>query len=236
MHSKKICKILPTLIDEFTELNIAEETQFILESLQPAATSAIADGINPMKDYYFQEHMLKLIRDKYKANYTFGGYLEKRGKLWNGFENSKEMIHLGIDINNLTPGMDIAAPCGLTVVHVYVDSSEFNGWGTRIIFKMDKPYLAADYLLLGHLAIPQREIPVGHHFNEGEIVGRIGNYNDNGGWFIHLHVQLIKADMWNLYKARNELEKIDGYLLDTDIDKALDEKWSADPTDLIFPE
>jgi len=215
------CKILPDLTKySFTLVNVAEEVSQLYDL-------SVKD--NPMKNYNTQEEALTKIKDKYQTNYTFGGYLEDRSNLWNGFESSSRMIHLGIDINNLLPGMIVVTPCDMTVVHVMVDQSKFNGWGSRLIFKLKEPYLGADYLLFGHLA--NVDLPVvGSEIKKEQKFGQIGDGNDNGGWFIHLHVQLIKQIMFDKYQSN--LELLDGYLLDGEIDKGID--YSSDPTLLVF--
>lgn len=138
------------------------------------------------------------------------------------------MIHLGVDINNLKVGEPVCLPRDAIVVHVLKDESEHNGWGGRLIFKMDKPYKNCDYLLYGHLT---HELPeVGMRFKAGDVVGFLGESQKNGGWFVHIHVQLVKQAMIDLFIK--DLRFIDGYLLDRDGElKASD--ISDDPTLLI---
>lgn len=182
---------------------------------------------NPMKTIGLQEELLTYLQKKYDTKYTIGGYLEDRSRLWAGFEESEKMLHLGVDINNLEVGESVSIPCDAVVIHVFKDESKMNGWGGRLIFKMSRPYRGADYLLYGHL---DHDLPlVGTAFKKGDIVGRIGNSDENGGWFIHLHVQLVTQLMIDRFK--NDLRYIDGYLLDKDDIKP--EEVGADPTLLI---
>ncbi len=208
-----LCKILPNLKDErFLEVNLASENDLTRSGDMSSIDS--------------QESLLTNIKEKYNTKYTIGGYLEERSKLWEGFEASKKMLHLGIDINNLEVGESVSVPCDATVFHVYKDKSVMNGWGGRLIFKLDQPYLGAEYLMYGHLS---HELPeVGTKFKRDEIVASIGPATENGGWFIHLHVQLVTQKMIDRFP---DLNMIDGYLLDSD--DFTPEEVSADPVDLI---
>lgn len=180
-----------------------------------------------MKNIQNQLEFLEATRLKYSTQCILGGFLEDRSLLWSGFEESKKMIHLGIDINNLQVGSSVTLPCSATVVHVFKDTSKLNGWGGRLIFKLSQPYLGADYLLYGHLD-PERLPANGTRFNLGDIVGYLGDVTVNGGWFIHLHVQLIKEAM---FKSYENLDKLDGYLLDSDT--FIVEEITVDPTFLV---
>lgn len=214
------CKILPGYKDiKFKNINLADE---ITRSL-----SLNFNQGNPMRSIDEQDNILSEIKSKF--GHTFGGYLEDRSLLWNGFEESKKMIHLGIDINNLKHGDEVTVPCDVKVVHVFKDSTPFNGWGLRLILEMEKSYMDCKFLLYGHLD-PKFAPEEGQKFSTGDIVGKVGNSDNNGGWFIHLHVQLIKREMFMKYI--DNLEKLDGYLLDSDID--MSERYSSDPTELIF--
>jgi hypothetical protein len=221
-----ICYILPNhQKDKFYVVNLAKEA---LELFLEEEYESEEDD-NPMKSIDYQEQFLATLKIKYNALFTIGGYLEDRSALWSGFEpNSSKMIHLGVDINNLAVGDAVVAPCNVTVVHVFKDTSLMNGWGGRLIFKMDTAYLGADYLLYGHLN-PHDLPTVGTTFLKGEVVGSIGDSTANGGWFVHLHVQLIKQQMFDKYA--DDLCCLDGYLLDND--EMLPEDISADPMSLI---
>jgi murein DD-endopeptidase MepM/ murein hydrolase activator NlpD len=56
------------------------------------------------------------------------------------------MIHLGVDINNLPDGQDVANVREGVVVFTEVDETKFNGWGGRVIVKCDNIYY-----MYGHL-------------------------------------------------------------------------------------
>lgn len=216
-----ICRILLGYSQTpFVEINLAEEARKRFDM-----TSGI---ITPMIELKNQSILLEQIyRDKSLP--CFGGYLEDRSELWRGFEDSKKMIHLGIDINNLLPGTAVLTPVKAIVIHVYKDNFENNGWGGRIIMKLETPYMGCQYLMYGHLA--HANLPsVGSIFEADDVVAYIGDYKENGGWFCHLHVQLISDYHFNLYN--DNLDKLDGYLLDSDF--PLLNEYSVDPTGLVF--
>jgi hypothetical protein len=206
------CTILPLYLNEkFVRVNLAEEN---------------TDPVD-MREVKNQILMTVTIRIKHGDRPTFGGYGEERVNLWKGFEQSKKMIHLGIDINNLRVGTPVTVPCDCTVYHTFRDRSESNGWGGRIIFRMREEYKGAAYLLYGHL---DHNLPeIGREFRKGEVVGRIGSSEENGNWFIHIHVQLLTEKMISMY---SNLDLIDGYLLDSD--SFTMNEVSVDPTDLVM--
>jgi peptidoglycan LD-endopeptidase LytH len=214
------CLILPRLADAtFAAVDLGAEN----------FESPPAPGVpNPYRDVAAQEALLTRLRDKYRTQYTIGGYLEDRTALWNGFEKSSRMIHLGVDVNNLTAGEPVSVPCDATVVHVMRDTSSSNGWGGRVIFQLATPFGGAEYLLYGHL---RHDLPdVGTAFKAGDIVAHIGDPTANGGWFGHLHAQLLTRTAFNRDIA--DPNRIDGYLLDHDAPlTAVD--LSVDPMPLI---
>lgn len=148
-------------------------------------------------------------------DYTFGGYLEDRTRLWDGFEpGMARMVHLGVDIS-APPGQIVTAPRDAVVVDVLQDYTAFNGWGGRIILEMpsEDPFR---FLLLGHLHPDRLQVEKGQVLEKGEPVGELGPPDLNGGWFSHLHIQQMSC-LW---------EDLDGYA-----ETALD--WVCDPVPLI---
>ncbi len=175
-----------------------------------------------------QVKFLNLIGKKYSSN-TFGGFLENRASLIGFLEpacTQQIMIHLGIDINNIMPGIPIKVPCNVRVVHTFIDKSPINGWGGRIIMEMEQEYKGSKYLLYGHL---NHDLPVvGDTFTTGQIIGYLGNVYENGGWFPHLHVQCITQKMFDEY--HDNLNNLDGYIF-----KHVNyQEYVSDPTFLVF--
>ena len=133
------------------------------------------------------------------AYYTFGGFREDRSLLWEGFERDNRMIHLGVDFNNLSPGDKVASIADGVVFDILVDTTPFNGWGTKIIIE-DEKY----YYLYGHLM--NTTLSINQQITSGEIIGEIASSDKNGGWFPHLHLQIMDKKELNL-----NIREVDGY-------------------------
>lgn len=226
-----ICTVLPTLRKaRFIPVNLAKEAAKRQRGKEEKGGGG--GRKNPYVSVTEQNRLLEEVKSRYGADVTFGGYLEDRSALWQGFEPlSATMRHLGVDINNLLPGTPVAAPRDCVVVHTYKDESKHNGWGGRLILRISTAYLDCDYLLIGHLDCATLPI-VGTAFKKGEIVGHIATPDGNGNWFPHGHFQLVKQAMMDRFKA--DLNAIDGYMLDGDYKDASTDEWSADPTFLLF--
>lgn len=137
--------------------------------------------------------------------------------------------HLGIDLNNLAALTPVTSPCDAVVYHT-MKLVCWNGWGARIILKMNTPFRNCKYLMYGHLD-PASLPPEGTKVDKGDIVGKIGDIDHNGRWFCHLHVQLNTDYFMQLYE--NDLDKLDGYALTDEHVRNVD-RLVADPTGLVF--
>lgn len=155
-------------------------------------------------------------QSKLAPDFTYGGYLEDRTLLWNGFEpDMKRMIHLGVDLS-LPAGRVVASPRDSVVIHILRDTTTFNGWGGRIILKMsDHPF---PFVLLGHLHPDRIRVAMGDTVREGQVVGELGDEAVNGGWFPHLHIQQMSR-LW---------KNLDGY---SDAPEVFE--WVCNPIPLI---
>lgn len=166
---------------------------------------------NKLLDAEFCNDWVKKLANDIGADFTWGGHFEDRKHLWRGYyDNSEKVTHLGIDYN-VPSGTPISAPRACQVVHSWPDKSTTNGWGGRLILKLDIPWENADYLILGHLAhanLPKE----GTYFQLGEIITVTGEPHENGGWFPHLHVQCVSQDFYQQYI--DNLELLDGYYLE----------------------
>jgi murein DD-endopeptidase MepM/ murein hydrolase activator NlpD len=96
----------------------------------------------------------------------------------------------------------------------------FNGWGGRVIFKIDHEF---PYLLYGHLDPKSITVRVGDKVSANTVVGRLGDARVNGGWFTHLHVQQMR-ELWPGF---------DGYADACPRDIAKWRKMVCDPTLLL---
>ncbi|MEI6850230.1 MAG: peptidoglycan DD-metalloendopeptidase family protein [archaeon] len=150
------------------------------------------------------------LHKKLKIDYDYGGFLENRTYLWRNSksEKGKSLIHLGVDYS-IPAGTEIALPVNATVFHLMKDPKNNIGWGGRIIFKMED----GNYLLYGHLK-QNISLEIGQKCKKGQIVAILGDKNENGNWWPHLHVQIMNQFFIDRYKS--DLNKIDGYLPATD--------------------
>ena len=125
-----------------------------------------------------------------KDSYSIGKYNEKRPNMYKGelFEKTDRFIHMGIDIG---------APCGTAIKSFYdgeIFLFKYNNlkldYGYTIITK-HKFNRQSIYALYGHLtesSIAGKTI--GQKLLSGEVLGYVGNENENGGWPPHVHFQL----------------------------------------------
>jgi murein DD-endopeptidase MepM/ murein hydrolase activator NlpD len=133
------------------------------------------------------------------GEYGVGRYNEKRRNMY-----TTELFKGGRDIHM---GIDIAAPLH-EPVHAFFDGEIFltgyNGaagdYGGTLITRhvLDQTEL---YALFGHLSRKSLEGKrAGQAFQAGDVLGWIGDRDENGGWNPHLHFQLslerpMKCDM-----------------------------------------
>lgn len=124
-----------------------------------------------------------------RSGYGVGRYDEKRRGMYTSalFEGARD-IHMGVDI---------AAPVGEPVRafwHGAVHRFGYNGadgdYGYTLITRHEINGRAV-YALHGHLAASSIEGRFeGQPVARGEVIARIGDRHENGGWNPHLHFQL----------------------------------------------
>jgi hypothetical protein len=173
-----------------------------------AAEELPATGPNPANDPKFCAEWIDSVAYRKGGGFTFGGYGEVRQHLWRGhYHNPDVMRHLGVDCN-VPAGTLVAVPADCEVIRTVKSTDQNGGWGGLIFFRLQRAYLDADYFLYGHLA--HAGLPaVGKTFSRGDIVARIGEPHENGGWFSHLHAQCFNRAIHRLHTPN--LEEMDGY-------------------------
>lgn len=167
-----------------------------------------------LEELYTEQKDLNMfdINDQYKllshaaqndsSTLTYGGFGENRSNLWNGFSYPSPIIHLGIDFNNLPVGQPIASATDGIVADSWVDETDFDGWGGRVVIKDN----SGIYWMYGHL--DSTILPMNTSVRKGDIIGKIGNSKVNGGWFPHLHLQVMTEEFVG---TNPNWRKIDGY-------------------------
>lgn len=140
----------------------------------------------------------------------WGRYWEVRGIYaasahFSSGTNARE-LHLGVDLG-VCSGVRVCAPIAARVHSVGLDNSPL-GYGAVVILchtiVMNRKDCAAErlsfYTLYGHLAassvfsssgVPRDGLKRGQTIDAGEVFARIGSSDENGGWFPHLHFQLV---------------------------------------------
>jgi murein DD-endopeptidase MepM/ murein hydrolase activator NlpD len=150
---------------------------------------------NPLLDPLFCQQWLRRLHRRYKATCSYGGWFEDRSILWNGhYMMPGFTYHLGVDFT-VPAHSRIYSPCEGTVIQVWHDNDTLGGWGGRVIILI-KPNV---YLVLAHMGTIF--VKVGKKIRKGQLIGNVGVPNNNGHWFPHLHVQVV----------RGKYEGIDGY-------------------------
>lgn len=154
---------------------------------------------------------IESLHKKYKVNCSYGGFGENRAYLWRNLYPGKtgKSIHLGVDYN-VPVGTDVALISDVHVEEVWQDSDQNGGWGTRILARiLEKNSLGKElWIIYGHLA-SDVNVEEGRKYAAGTLLGRIGESNENGGWFPHLHLQLMDFDFISCFSGR--FNEIDGY-------------------------
>ena len=186
-------------------VNLDVEGQVLLKQqgkvLLPKDISPFVSPRGGNKLFHFVHRRLSLA-------YSFGGWMENRRLLWQGsyLEEKQTFIHLGVDVN-APPGTEISIDFEAHVVLIDDDYPEVGGWGPRVIVKSHDD---GDYYIFAHL---NREIPVeeGTRIFAGTVFARVGRSPYNGKWFSHVHVQRVRADVYEPHIKRGTLHRIDGY-------------------------
>jgi len=135
-----------------------------------------------------------------KANVSIaiGGYGEAR-PIYTGAafgRNSDKPLapirthHLGVDVS-LAAGTAVYAPVGGTVWQAGYAADPLD-YGGYIILQHSIPTGEQFYSLYGHLA-PESlsHLKKDNKVRAGDLIGEVGVYSENGGWWPHVHLQLM---------------------------------------------
>lgn len=136
----------------------------------------------------FNDRVLKHLGKRY----LIGRYLEDRGDMLYG-TNAKHqgrMIHMGVDLfcTDLEP---VYSPADGEIIGIeFEDGAKAFGHSVTIKHETDGHIW---YSFFGHLGSKfPKDIAAGRQVlvERGELIGHIGDHNENGGWSRHLHYQL----------------------------------------------
>ncbi len=122
-----------------------------------------------------------------------GGYLEKRKNMYVApqYQNRRN-VHMGIDF--WAPAEEPVYTPFPGVVAYTRNNAQMGNYGPTIVLQhvIDGVKIFALY---GHLSAHSlEELQAGDTLQAGDVVGRLGNFNENGKWPPHLHYQLSILD------------------------------------------
>ena len=141
------------------------------------------------------DEYIKNIHKEKNVKWSISGEREERRELYKSFDLEKLFIHIGLDINipSKTP---LFAPFDCEVVKIDYDQREKGGgFGGNITLKVDG-HGDLFYLVFGHLEkIINKK--VGDKLTAGQQFAFVGDYNENGGWFEHVHMQVLTQKAYN---------------------------------------
>lgn len=140
-----------------------------------------------------QEGFQRVLDEKMGSKYRWGvsPYLERRDTLLRDCPQmvaDKRFIHLGLDVI-VELGTPLHAPLDATVAESGYESGEGN-YGGYVLLKHENPYFKTFYSFYGHLC-KDCQPAAGQSFSAGEPFSQIGDFHENGNWFLHTHIQVI---------------------------------------------
>ena len=138
-------------------------------------------------------------------NWGIGAYLEERSNILRSSANiinEKRIYHLGLDI--IVPYNSVVF-CPLDgYVQKLGKETQKGNYGGYLVLK-HKIKNQTFYSLYGHLKTPHK-VQLEQEIVAGQELAVIGKESDSGGWFCHLHLQIITQ------KAMNEGYSEWGYI------------------------
>lgn len=172
------------LIWDFAEITEADDNKNIQAYMEEQERLG-QDPRDALHRQMFHESVLA----RTGARYLIGRYGEDRSDILKGSHIALQgrTFHLAIDIfsRNQEP---VFAPCdGEIVVSDYEPG--LHNYGNYLILRPTDA--SSPYIFFGHLAGDKRGMG---NVRAGEQIARLGSYEniENGGWSIHLHLQLLE--------------------------------------------
>ena len=183
----------------FGDLLKGEPYVFDFSSKNPKTLNYNLDNFQEFNEDIFNE--LKHSGKKW----GIGEYLEERKNILRGsinIINEKRIYHLGLDI--IVPYNSVVF-CPLEgKIHKLGKETQKGNYGGYLVLE-HKINNQTFYSLYGHLKTPHK-VQLGEKILAGQELALIGKESDSGGWFCHLHLQIITQ------KAMNEGYSEWGYI------------------------
>ena len=137
----------------------------------------------------FRRYIQKILTEN-ECDVAIGGYGENRTIYRTELFSSSRTLHLGLDFW-CSENTDVYAVAN-GIIHSFADNDAAGDYGPTIIIEHEINGETI-YGLYGHLTRDSLEnIHVGKKVKCGEVIGRVGSADVNGGWPEHLHFQLIR--------------------------------------------
>lgn len=186
----QLLEIMPELFTRSEVLiwNFAEITEADRhKNIQRYMLERERQGQDPREAFHRQAFNEEVLA-RSNARYLIGRYGEDRSDILRGSHIAKEgrTFHLAIDVFSRDQEL-VFAPCdGEIVVSTYEPG--LHNYGNYLILRSHDPPLP--YIFFGHLAADAQGLG---SVRAGEQIARLGSFEDleNGGWSIHLHLQLL---------------------------------------------
>ncbi len=167
-----------------------------VHSLDLSVSSTWLGHQREFEDLELFQFKIDRLQKKMPKKLLAGGYLEPRAvynspaydKIGNSGRESRT-IHLGIDfwLPAKTPVHTILDGEVITAVNNAGDKE----YGGLVILRHEVDELVF-YTLYGHLAVASAtKNKVGSHLMSGDLIGHLGETNENGIWATHLHFQVM---------------------------------------------
>lgn len=173
----------------------SEKTEKIV-NIDMSVGSILLGNISEYSDPEVAEFKLKQYQKNHPNSILLNGYLEMRPFYSSSAFKSEgndgpqyRTAHLGTDFW-VPDGTAVHAPFDAQVKIVHHNDYD-KDYGPMIILEHE---FEGDifYSLYGHLSLSSLDIlEVGQSVKQGELIGYIGNSDENGNWAPHLHFQLI---------------------------------------------
>lgn len=186
----QLLEVLPELfsrseivICHFSELTDVDKDKNIQRFMQ----SVEARGEDPRQPKYRQEFNERVLANT-DSRYLIGRYMEDRQDMLKGSHIAAEgrTFHLAVDIFSKDQE-PVFAPCDGEIVINEKEPGD-HGYGNYLILRPDDASLP--YIFFGHLQDNEHQVG---RVKAGEKIARLGSFaeGENGGWSIHLHLQLL---------------------------------------------
>lgn len=137
----------------------------------------------------FNKYMLDELKKNSKT-WAVSGYLEDRTTLLKKYPqmvSENRVYHLGLDITVPLRSELFAPVAGKVVISEYEEGD--GNYGGMVVLEHNIGGLIF-YSLYGHLN--KNELPtINKIIQKGEKFAKIGDFNENGNWFHHTHLQVL---------------------------------------------